>query len=283
MLIFGNSVDHLALRNIEVLNIFDKLSLKNTAPYYESIPFVGRDSENHSSMKMIFRKGSLRVKVLKSSDLIRCDEAHLQTLAKLELKKILLGKISEDKFEEEFNKMVEQYKKLPNGGIYHSSTLGYSIQKGQIESHEVDYASLASITRLVAKIVVCCARYFIPLDQQASLIGLDAFAKHAIEGVPLPENVLLRLAPSENQVAFHSLAVTSHDHHLSVDVFLFGKLFWTAILKTNKPIQLYDEYNNQITCFRVILDFTQADKPVYGLGFRQTKDGEFRYLEVDPT
>ncbi len=232
--IFGNSVDHLALKNIEVLNLLDRLSLKDTTPYYENIPFVGLDSKSRIPLKMVFRKGSLRVKILKSPSLIRCDETQLETVAKPELRTLLAAKIREDEFEAEFQKMLSAYRKLPMGGTYHSPTLGYSIQKGQVVSREVDHPSLPPISRLIAKIVVCCAHYLIPFDQQNLLIDLNPFVEHAINGTELPEYKLLRLMSSDDApFRFHSLAVSTHGHELHVDVFLFGVMCWRAILTTS--------------------------------------------------
>lgn len=283
MLIFGNSVDQLPLKNIEILNILDKLPLKDTTPYYENIPFVGLDSQSRSPLSMVFHKDSLRVKVVKSPSFIRTDEAHFEIIAKPWLKAVLAGKLSEAALETEFQRMLDEYAKLPIGGVYNSPTFGYSIQRGQVIPKGVDNDAMPPISRLIAKIVVCCARYMIPEGQQCQLTDLKLFVNHAIKGEELPEQRLFPLeTPDDGPYRFHSLAASVHDRLLYIDVFLFGVVCWRAIFPTEHPIQLLDEADNPVVALQFILDFTDTAKPSYGFGFQSSEDGEFRHIRIDP-
>lgn len=278
--VFGNHTDQLAVKNVEILNALDSLNLKNTAPYYKDIPFKGIDSITKDSIRMVLRGQSLRLAVTKTPGLLECGEKQIPTVARHWLWSRLKDQLSKVQFDREFEELLSIDRNLPVGSEikFHD----YTIWKGLVISQKLDQRSLASVTPLIAKIMVCAIYYLLSQKEINKIIGVNKLSKHARSIAPLDSQILFRFDPPDGHFhGLHWMQLFTFRATLIVDVILFGHICWRCVLSTKGQIEQIDHENKPIEGIQLILEFEELTKPAFSLGFLHPNSDNFQQFRFE--
>ena len=150
---FGDNVDQLALQNPQILKAIEQLDLANADRYYEQIKYEATDTIDGIKVKIVLKDGNFKAKAQEvSEDFFECAEKDWENIGVRWLK--TKTDLPDEEFQNEIEKLKEEYSKLVPGETTTSDKLGFSVRKKSVKDVKVDEDNLQSITPLIAKIVV---------------------------------------------------------------------------------------------------------------------------------
>lgn len=280
---FGRSVDRLAVQNTELIDAISDLRLNNVEPLLENISWKSNDTVQPRTVKMVRRKGKLRVKVTKLDDFLECDETNFEQVGSLWLWEILRGRLSKQAFDAEFASFAKEYRKLKPGESYNSSKFGFTIRRGQTTNAQPEKTFPDEFTRLVAKIVYSFLNYAVRQVDVDLIEEYHSLREHARFDKPLKPFTINWLRPADNKhYPFHSITIYPEHRYCLVDTTFFGKVTWRTVLHTSGEIELEDvEKKSKPEAFRLILDFRNLQNRIKFGGYKFKHSESFAWYEID--
>lgn len=265
---FGDNIDQLSLQNPQILKAIEQLELPNAEKYYEQIKYRGTETVDGIKVKMIRKDRSFKTKASEiNENFFECSEIDWPNIGVRWLKE--KTNLPEDDFNKEIEELKKKYDSLTPGEIVTSSNLGYSIRKRSVKDVEIDEENLATISPLIAKIVVSFLHYMLSVDELLSLDKFEEFVNHARHQNDLPPYTInwcaLNKEPKYNK--FHRIWLLFEGRSIFVDVTFFGYPNWRIILNSEQPILRHDLDGKLIREIIFILDFEDLDNRKKHIGF----------------
>ena len=275
---FGDNIDHLPLKNPQILKAIYQLKLPNAEKYYENLKYKGTDITDGIKVKMVRKGGTFKAKAQQiNEEYFECAEDDWLNIGKKWLKH--KTNLKKEEFELEMENLQKQYESLKPGEIVSSSKLGFSIKKRNVKNVVIDEDNLVKITPIIAKIVVSYLHYILSVDELVSLDKVEELINHARNSKELSSYTInwCPLSEEPEYYKYHSVTVAFIGNSVFVDITFFGYPNWRVILDSNNPIVKHDLEGRLIKTIIFILDFDDpenrkkytgfvyedSDKPVY--------------------
>lgn len=280
---FGNYVDQLPLKDITIINAIKHLNLPNADKLPENLPYIGTDTIDNRKIKMIRKDGDFKIKVTTiDGRFLEFSEDDWDMYGKKWLEDRVRYKVPKKVIDKEIERLESKYKALNPGGTVHSDILGYSIRKRQAHNAEVDKDAVPTITKLMAKIVVCFLWLVLSPRQIADIPDCEMLVKHARSENELKKYLINQcsLAQEVQYHKFHRLRLHTFTNTHIVDVTLFGYLNWRTVLKSSSPIILKNNESQELEEVQLILDFEDLSNRQKYIGLKYINESQLSYYEL---
>jgi hypothetical protein len=265
---FGDNIDGLALKNIDIIEAMKNLGFKEKAPF-DGIPLYSKDIVNDTVIPFCSKNGMLRPKVEKSDNYLSCGEDDWEFVAKKWLFDVATPILGKDAAEIEINQIKERYKMLQPGEKLKIDSIRCTIRKGAAKNINVDTNKLPSITPLIAKISIAYL-FLVFSGGVADIKELLELRDHCRFNGPIGEQVIYRTRPQEESsyAKYHNIYLESHNKLLMLRITMFGYCCWTVILTSEIPIKIGELNGKLVDASCLKLDFSDPNDKKKFIGFK---------------
>lgn len=283
---FGDNLDGLTIKNSQIFKAQKELKY-NVKNFYPGVKFVGIDKHSREEKDYLHYKGKFQIRKSSSTtgDFIELPEYQLEKNGKTWLRKNLsiLDKISQKIFDEEFDRIRNEYSKLKPDEEIRSDVFNAVFRKRGIEKVVTKEDLIYNIQPLVSKIVVFFLYMIFGIYFKNSYSNVNEFVRNCMKCEKFSTHYFLGPLQTDLKVTrylkFHEICFTNLKHDGIIDVVFFGNIIWRAFLQAsnedivNKLAEFYE--------FKIILDFEFDNDRKILLGFKEKEKDELKYLEYN--